>query len=321
MALVGIQKLYPDLERQTDAWNDALRRAGKKWKVRQIGDLEIYPDQDHGFRFIGTRGKVVLADKEIGNVQWGTFSRGKNKGQTKYGFDVMSWWKSIQSGERMSLDEVQRIIESRLPTEQPMLEGRAEDVDDQRQLVEAPNARNDSPVADGTHMTERAISSKPSSTGRLYRQTRQKLTHYWLGIDNPPGWFERAVIVTARLIAKEGLSEDDAVKLLRKYAREIPEDARHCSSRLIKADWSSIDHDIAKAVKNTFGGNGKLRDSDRSDKELTKTIATWSKFGFKLSDKATWQQRSETGDAHITINWTEDDRRNITLWLMPAPQD
>ena len=49
-----------------------------------------------------------------------------------------------------------------------------------------------------------------------------------------------------------------------------------------------------------------------------KTIATWSKFGFKLSDKATWQQRSETGDANITINWTDDDRRDITLWLMPA---
>ena len=118
--------------------------------------------------------------------------------------------------------EVQRIIESRLPTEQPMLEVRAEDVDDHPQLVEAPNARNDGPVADGTHMTERAISSKPSSTGRLYRQTRQKLTHYWLGIDNPPGWFERAVIVTARLIAKEGLSEDDAVKLLRTVCQGDP---------------------------------------------------------------------------------------------------
>jgi hypothetical protein len=46
-----------------------------------------------------------------------------------------------------------------------------------------------------------------------------------------------------------------------------------------------------------------------------KTIAAWSKFGFKLSDKATWQQRSETGDA---VNWTEDDLWDITLWLMPA---
>ena len=54
----------------------------------------------------------------------------------------------------------------------------------------------------------------PRSTGKLYRQTRRKLTHYWLGIDNPRGWFETAVIVTARLFAKEGLSEDEAVRLV-----------------------------------------------------------------------------------------------------------
>ena len=129
-ALIGIQTLYPDLERRTDAWNDTLRRAGKTWRVKKIGDLEIYPDQTHGFRFIGTRGKVVVADKEIGTVQWGNYIRGKNKGQSKYGFDLVSWWNSIQSGKRMPLDQVQRIIESRLPTEQPALEVRVEDVKD-----------------------------------------------------------------------------------------------------------------------------------------------------------------------------------------------
>ena len=126
--LQRIQRAYPELERQIDAWNETLRRAGKTWKVRQIGDLEVYPDQKHGFRFIGTRGKVVLADKEIGTVQWGNFTRGQYKGQAKYGFDLVAWWKSIQSGERMPREEVERIIESRLPTQQPALELPAEDL-------------------------------------------------------------------------------------------------------------------------------------------------------------------------------------------------
>ena len=111
---------------------------------------------------------------------------------------------------------------------------------------------NDAPAGDGTHTTDRAAPAKPRSTGRLYRQTRRKLTHYWLGIDNPPGWFETAVIVTARLFAKEGLSEDEAVSLLMQYAREIPDEVRHCSSRLIKGDWASIDQDITKAVRPKF---------------------------------------------------------------------
>jgi hypothetical protein len=317
-ALLGIQKLYPELERQIDAWNDDLRRTGKRWKIKQIGDLEIYPDQAHGFRFIGTRGKVVLADKEIGIVQWGHFVRGRRKGQPKYGFDLVSWWNSIKSGERMPLDQVLRIIESRFPTDQPSLQFVAADG---RQCPEPQELRSssDETYADcGTDTTDRVKPPQSRSNAGLYRQTRRKLTEYWLGNDNPPAWFDPAVIVTARLFAKEGLTEESAVKLLSQYAREIPEDARHCSSRLLKGDWVSINRDISKAVHNAFSGNGKQNDVRRSDKELTKTIGAWRKYGFKLSDKATWTHPVGNSDDEITINWTEADRRDITLWLMPV---
>jgi hypothetical protein len=315
-ALRRIQGAYPELEHKIDAWNDTLRRAGKSWKVRQIGDLEIYPDQDHGFRFIGTRGKVVLADKEIGIVQWGRYIRGKHKGQAKHGFDVVAWWNSIRSGERMTREEVERIIESRLPTEQPVLVVPVEDVGKNTEPEEPRATANDAHAGDDTSTTVHTDPPKSRSTGRLYRRTRKTLTDYWLGIDNPPGWFETAVIVTARLFAKEGLPEEEAVRLLSQYAREIPEEARHCSSRLSKGDWASIDQDIAKAVKNASRGNGKQGDVERSDQELAKTITAWSKFGFKLSDKATWNQHGASG--YGNINWTPTDRRDITLWLMPA---
>ena len=110
------------------------------------------------------------------------------------------------------------------------------------------------------------------------------------------------MIVTARLFVKEGLSEDEAVRLLMQYAREIPQEARHCSSRLIKGDWASIDQDITKAVKNAYRGNGKQGDVDHSDQELTKTIAAWAKYGFKLSDKATWNQRGGRWGHHDQLD-------------------
>jgi hypothetical protein len=152
----------------------------------------------------------------------------------------------------------------------------------------------------------------------LYRQTRRKLTHFWLGIDNPTGWLEKAVIVTARLIAREGLTEDEAVSLLRRYAREIPEEARHCSSRLSNGDWRSIDQDIAKAVKHAYRSNGKQGDAEGSERELSKTIAAWSRHGFKISDKSTWDHRNGFLSEEISINWTQNDRRDISLWLKPA---
>jgi hypothetical protein len=126
------------------------------------------------------------------------------------------------------------------------------------------------------------------------------------------------VIVTARLFAKEGLTENEAASLLKRYDREIPEESHHCSSRLANGDWVSIDQDIAKAVKNAFSGNGKQQDVDRSDDELTKTVAAWSKYGFKISDKATWEQHGINDGTKTTITWTEADRTDITFWLMPA---
>lgn len=218
----------------------------------------------------------------------------------------------------MPREEVERTIISRLPTEQPALEVPVEDVGGSPE-PDVPEGEDDGGKPEDR--TEKPVSPQhpnPRSTGRLFRQTRRKLTHFWLGIDNPPGWFETAVIVTARLFAKEELSQDEATTLLMRYAREIPQEARHCSGRLSKGDWASIDHDIAKAVNNAFRDNGKQPDVERSDRELAKTIAAWSKFGFRLSDKATWSQRGASGDEDITINWNDDDRRYIALWLMPA---
>ena len=163
--LQRIQRAYPELERQIGAWNETLRRAGKSWKVRQIGDLEVYPDQKHGFRFIGTRGKVVLADKEIGTVQWGNFARGQHKGQAKYGFDLVAWWKSIQSADRMPREEVERIIESRIPTQQPALELNSEDVGDHTESKELGGTRNDAPAGDGITRPTVPLQRSPGPPG------------------------------------------------------------------------------------------------------------------------------------------------------------
>jgi hypothetical protein len=315
--LQRIQRAYPELERKIDEWNETLRHAGKTWKVKQIGDLEIYPDQAHGFRFIGTKGKVVLADQEIGTVQWGTYSRGKKKGVAKHGFDLVAWWKSIQSRERMTKEEVLQIIESRLPPQQPVLEPSDGVVRDHQEPAMPDGSERKSHSMNAADSDASSDPPKRRSSGGLYRRTRRRLTHYWLGIDNPPCWFEKAVIVTARLFAKEGLNEDEAISLLKQYAREIPEETRGCSSRLSKGDWASIDQDISRAVKNAYCGNRRQGDVERSDHELTKTIAAWSKYGFKLSDKTTWEHDAGT-DTKVAIAWTEEDRRDISLWLMPA---
>ena len=93
---------------------------------------------------------------------------------------------------------------------------------------------------------------------------------------------------------------------------------RSCSSRLSKGDWASIDNDIARTVRNVYDSNGRQADARRSDRELAATIASWSKQGFRISDKDTWEREQVVIDQLATIQWTGADRRDIELWLMPA---
>lgn len=209
----------------------------------------------------------MIADKVIGVVPSGTYDRGKRKGQTKYGFDVVSWWQSIQTGERMPQEEVERIILSRLPTEQlalpePVPRNEADPKPEPCLVTPVVSGVGDEPRERGD-----VVRPKEVATGGLRRRTWSTMTRYWLGLDNPPGWFQKAVVVTARLLLKEGLSEAETVSLLQRYAREIPEAARHCSSRLASGDWASIDQDIAKMVSNVLA-NGRQADAERSDRNL-----------------------------------------------------
>ncbi len=323
--LVRLHEKHPDLARRVAEWNMHLKAShpGKTWRVRQIDDLEIYPDETHGFRFIGTRGKVVLADREIGTAKWGVSTRGRRKGEDIIGFDVVSWWRAMQTGERMPLDEVLRIFESRLPEriEPPVgnLVVRIGDKDDPPVLAVRPGTdpveRPESVgVTSGSDPEGLAVQPR---MGALYRQTRRKITGFWMGTYNPKGWFETAVIVTARLVWAEGLTEEEAAALLGRYAREIPEEARHCSTRLLAEDWGRIDRDITKAVRNAYGG-GKRYDANRSDAELGMTIRAWARLGFRMSDKTTWGCSGMAAPEEVKIEWIEADRKDIRLWLMPA---
>lgn len=284
---------HPDLEKRVDDWNRRLQAAhrGKDGSVRQIADLEIYPDQKHGFRPIGTRGKVVLADREIGMTTWGTYQRGRQKGQPKYGFDVVGWWNSLQNEERMPLGEVLDYIHARLPDGAEQLPVEAGPAQEPVFPLVQPNSPATKLELEGSSTVspagKRCIST---GLGSLHRQTRPKITGYWLGRFNPPGCFEIVVVITARLLAKEGLGQELAATTIKRYAREIPVEARHCSGRLSSGDWRRIDQDIDSAVSNAYRGNGRQADIERSNRELEATIRAWNKYGFRLSDKATWRQ-------------------------------
>lgn len=327
--LQDIHDKHPQIARHVDEWNAKLAQVKGRQikKVAQIADLEIYPCPTKGFRFMGQESKVVLAHRVIDRIVWGTFTRGAKKGQPKYGFDVIGWWESLQTDQRMPLKGVLEFVRQRLPRK-----------DKQIVLAEAtdapsPTAPKPEPPTTITVARIKQAPAKPvqvqdqtdeassaTGLGKMSRSTRPKLIAFWSGTWNPTDTFERVVVMTARLFAKEGLSQDDAKALILSYSHDLPESARQCSSRLKEGRWKRIEQDIAKAVDNAFTGNAKQKDIGGSNEQLTKTVTTWARYGFRLSDKSTWANRGfSQGEAPaIEVNWLDEDREAFRRVLLPA---
>jgi|GEM_PF-2761642 len=330
--LRDIHDKHPQIAQQVDEWNAklALVKGRDIKQVAQIADLEVYPSHTKGFRFLGQESKVVLAHRVIDRIAWGTFVIGRKKGQPKYGFDVIGWWESLQTDDRMPLNEVLEYIRHRLPRK-----------DKQIVLAEKLLVTPASPVLDAdppAQITEATIKQAPalakpvqvqgpieaeslsSGLGSMLRKTRPKLIAFWSGTWNPKGTFESVVVMTARLFAREGLSKENAKALILKYAHDLPESARQCSSRLNEGRWKRLEQDISKAVENAYSGNAKQKNIDGSTEQLTKTVTIWARYGFRLSDKSTWANRGfGQGEAPaVEINWLDEDREAFRQVLLPV---
>ena len=115
------------------------------------------------------------------------------------------------------------------------------------------------------------------------------------------------MIVTARLFAKEGLSEDEAVELIAPVRQGDPRGGSSLLRSIVKGDWKSIDNDIIKAVKNAFGGNGKQAEWIAPTRNSPRRSLLWDHYGFKSLTRRPGTQQGGRGVEEITIHWTEAD--------------
>lgn len=311
-----LQSHNPDLAADVDAWNNGLKKAfpQKNWKVRQLDDLELYPANNKGFRFIGVAGKVVLADKVIGMTSWGEYTRGKKRGQPRQGFDLVSWWKSLNSTDRMSLNKVMDYVTSRLPDSNQQVKVILDSNGCTHPSTAIHAEAAEAKVIETTAPSARTP-SKSSPTG-FRGNTRKKLVEFWLGIDNPPKSFDPILLVTGRLLMQEGLTQDEAVTLINQFAKDLPEEARNCSSRLQPGKEVDLNRTIIKQINNAFT-KPSAADPEAARKKLSETTLVWKKSGFRLSDKKTWHSTGKV-QHEIDVHWTESDLRAFSVVLLPA---
>lgn len=319
-ALVAIHQANSQLAEEVDVWNHKLKGAfpGKHWKVRQLDDLELYPMPKKGFRFMGLAGKVLLADREIGMTSWGKYTRGKHTGVEKFGFDLEGWWHSLNTDERIPVEDVLAFIRHRLPQIGDQLK-----ISDDCKSCTAdtpPPKSSPSPatVLASTQSQSPQKPERPPEERRSFRrQMRKQLVNFWLGKDTPPGSLDPTILVTARVLYHEGLAQDEAVQLMTAYLADLPDDARDCSSRLMPSQEKKLEADVRKQVAKAFTNSG-LTDTDHSTQKLRATVAAWRTVGFLLSDKATWDTAGWFQPGVPVPQWTDADRADFAIVLLPA---
>ncbi len=278
--LVQLDQQHPDLAARAKA-------AG----MPTFAKMEVFPQANKGLRLPLCQGYQMLLDRPLPMVE----VRGRMVQ------DVVGYvnWLNDPARKHMPKQEILDLLRQNLGAGK-------EKIKDKPVVSKQKTAKNNIQM------------QQPSEIGSLKGCCRQKTVGFWSGTFNPPKSLNRFIVVSARILFFEGVAEDAAVELLKKYVRELPVDAQDCSSRLLAEDWLAIDTDIVNDVAKAYGGNSGQKDIDNSTDKLKTSVVCWQKSGFKLSDRSTWNRRARRPKGNLHVSWTDEDRDNIRRNLGPA---
>ena len=288
---------FQDLDKVTNALRSALGRLDQQNPelaerargngMPTLADLEIYPRITKGFRLPLCRGYTMMLDRPLPLVTW----------RRKTAQDVVSYTNWLQNPERQFM------------AKEAILDHLWQNLGSGKSPSKAETTTG-SNIAKGSGMG-------CSRLGSLKGCCRKKLTEFFQGTFNPPGSLNDVLIVAARILFFEGVSQDRAVELLTQYISDLPPTARKCSKRLAPGRFALVEKDILRDVTAAYDGNSGQKKIEESNEKLKLTVERWSRIGFRLSDKATWAKGLAKTSVE-QIAWTEDDRKAIEAYLGPV---
>jgi hypothetical protein len=276
---------------QLDQQHPDLAARAKAAGMPTFSKMEVFPQPNKGFRLPLCQGYQMLLDRPLAMVT----VRGRMVQ------DVVGYvnWLNDPCRKYMPKQEILDLLRRNLGAVQTKLK--------EKPVV--------NPQTAATKTTKKQQSSE---IGSLKGCCRQKVVGFWRGTFNPPGSLNKFIMVSARILFFEGVAEQDAAELLKNYVRDLPDDARGCSQRLLDEDWSSIDATICSDLARAFSDNGGQKDIDISNEKLKMSVDCWQKIGFKLSDKATWCHNARRPKGNLHVSWTDEDKKKIFYYLGPA---
>jgi hypothetical protein len=262
--LLALDQRHPDLAARA-------RAAGMK----TLGELEIFPDPQKGFRLPLCAGRTMLLDRPLELVY---DKRLKREVQDVVGY--VSWLSRDQK-RYMPAEEVFQCVKQRLRTPQPKPQ-----VEQQEIKPDKPKTNRVSGGAGGL-----------GSLGKMKGRYAQVLTDFWSGRLNVADTLNTGIRLLALPLPYYLDDQEEAIDLIERYIDDLPDVS--FSSRLSSGNRAEVSRIVERTVKQVYEGNGGQPDPEASSEKLRATVAAWKKRGFDPTDKTTWHKASASEPCNL----------------------
>ena len=245
---------------ELDQRHPELAERAREVGMKTLGELEIFPDPQKGFRLPLCAGRTMLLDRPLPLV----FSKRLKKDVQ----DVVGYvsWLSRPQKNYMPAEAVIQFVQERLAVPKPKKE-------------KATRGKAGATSSSGEGMAD---------LGKMKGQFRQKLVGFWTGSNTPPDSLNQAIVLLARVLPFYLDEQEKAIALIENYIDDLPDPS--FSDRLSSGKRAEVSRVVRKTVRQVYNGNGGQADPETSTQKLQATVAAWIKRGFDPTDKSTWNQ-------------------------------
>lgn len=257
------EQLRKRLQRLDVKYPELVDRA-RKCGMKTLGELEIYPDLERGFRLPLCAGRTMLLDRPLEPVF--------NKRMKRKIPDVLGYvsWLSKDDRKYLEVEEVFQFVATRLKSQL-----------EKGQEKKKPGRK----VKKNTGTT-----CSFGSLGKMKGRFAQFLVDFWSGNLCVPDSLNQGIRLLALVLPFYLENQTEAIDLLEKYIDELPDQS--FSDRLSLGNRAEVSRIIARTVHHVYAGNGGQPDPESSSIILETTVKAWKKRGFDPTDKNTWNQQS-----------------------------
>jgi len=215
--------------------------------------IELYPQREHSCRCPGDPHRLLILDDIVEPVVY----RKKRAADVERYFD----WLEDPARQYMAKDRILSYLTMNLPG------------------PSHPQQKHNSPRHGSFGQKNKHFTSFKGKSWAI-------VTDFWSGKHCPIGTLDEVLPTTIRIAQSQGYTDPEIIEGLTFLRRQMPDEARECSSRLEKTSngRTKFARDVKKKIRYMSNGGGQ------PDPEKSRSILSECKWRGDIFDPSTWEQ-------------------------------